>query len=85
MPRLLVFTLRTSEGPAGVTLHDGNSGLRVTKVFPGDQAERAGLRCNDVIVRMNGIPCVKSVHGASLLTTAADHGLDVRCEARRRW
>ena len=79
----LVCTVRTSQKPAGVTLHDGVNGLRVGTLHREDAAARAGLRRGDVILRMNGISCVKSAHGTNLLDTAHQYGLDVRCDVRR--
>lgn len=77
----LVLTVRTSRGPAGVTVAGYDRGLRVVRVQ--DQAFAAGLRAGDTIVRMNGMRVTHHERGASVLDTSVRHRLDVTCAVHR--
>ena len=54
----------------GVLIKDVPGGARITRVFPGTPAAKAGLKVGDVVTALDG----KSIAGADSLTAAVSHG-----------
>ena len=54
----------------GVLIKDVPGGARITRVFPGTPAAKAGLKVGDVVTALDG----KSIAGADALTAAVSHG-----------
>jgi serine protease Do len=50
----LISKGKVDYGWIGTQLEDGKEGVRVTDVLSGSPAERAGLKENDVVLRLNG-------------------------------
>ena len=55
------------------TYYNVQSGVLVTEVFPGDPADKAGIKANDIIVSVNGTP-VNSSRELSMLIAAIPVG-----------
>lgn len=70
----------------GITLTKVPStpGVLVKQVNANDRAYKCGLRCKDVLISLNGVPCTTHEHAIDIFNRAAQSGRSVRCTFLRK-
>ena len=66
----------------GVAIQYKDEGILISRVIPGGTAEEAGLKAGDIIVAIDGAPCVPGQEGDAT-RIAGEEGTSVTLEVRR--
>ncbi len=81
-PRPLPDDKKNKRGYLGIMMEPGEEGTRVTMVSPKSPAEKAGLKANDIILSVDGIP-VEDPETLSSIVQSYAAGDSIRLTVRR--
>lgn len=71
----------SNDSTAGITLknNDNGPGVKINKLTLTGQARKSGFNVGDIIIFMNGTPCLNHVHSIDIINQATISTKDIVC------